>query len=463
MELKRTEILEIFKNTEKYIGTEIKIYGWIRQKRISKNVGFIEINDGSYFKNIQIVLDEKMGNYEDITKLGLYSSVEVIGKVVKLENNNQAFEVQATNVNIIGISDENYPLQNKRHSPEFLRSIAHLRPRTNLFKAVFKIRSLVSIAIHEFFSKQGFIYFHAPLITSSDAEGAGEMFEITSTPLTEIAKMKEYDYSKSFFGKSAHLTVSGQLNGEAFAHAFGKIYTFGPTFRAENSNTQKHAAEFWMIEPEMCFVRLDECIDVAENMIKYIIKYLFENAKVELEFLDQFVQNGLIEKLQKDMEEPFARCTYTEAIEKLKAVDEKFEFPVEWGIDLSTEHERYLAENIFKKPVFVTNYPKEIKAFYMKENEDNKTVKAVDLLVPGIGELIGGSEREENYEKLLNKMKNLNMDIEEYSWYLDLRKYGSAPHSGYGLGFERMLMYVTGVKNIRDVLPFPRTPNNCDY
>ena len=408
-----------------------------------------------------------MENFEEIEKFRLYSSIKVTGKVVKSENPKQEFEVLASNIELEAMSDEDYPLQNKRHTQEYLRTIAHLRPRANTYRAVFRVRSLVAMAIHEYFQKHGYIYVHTPIITSSDAEGAGEMFTVTNFDLANVpmkeSNEKEVDFKQDFFGKNAHLTVSGQLNVETFAHAFSKVYTFGPTFRAENSNTLKHAAEFWMIEPEIAFANLSDMMDVAEDSLKYVISYIMKNAKTEIEFLDKFVSKGLIAKLENALNNDFTRITYTEAIEKLKNAKKKFEVDVEWGMDLDTEHERYLAEEIFKKPVFLTDYPKDIKAFYMKINKDGKTVAAADLLVPGIGELIGGSQREDKLDVLEARMEELNMNKDEYYWYLDLRKYGSIEHSGFGIGFERLIMYITGIQNIRDTIAFPRTPNNCDY
>lgn len=456
--MERIEITKIYESKDKYIDKEVFVKGWVRNSRINNNIGFIELTDGSDFRNLQIVLDTTLSNYEEISKVKLYSQIAVKGKLVKSQMEKQEVEILATEIVIENMADEKYPLQNKRHTMEFLREIAHLRPRTNIFRAVFKIRSLAAQAIHSYFAKEGYIYVNTPIITGSDAEGAGELFRVTTNSRDE--KSMETD---DFFAKNAYLTVSGQLNGETFAHAFGKIYTFGPTFRAENSNTVKHAAEFWMIEPEMAFVDLKGNMDIAESVIKYVIEYILKNAKLELEFLDKFVAEGLIAKLEADLKNEYGRITYTEAIEKLKESGHKFDKKVEWGIDLDTEHERFLAEQIFQKPVFLTDYPKEIKAFYMKENKDGKTVAAADLLVPGIGELVGGSQREENYEKLVEKMQKLGMDVKNYEWYLDLRKYGSVEHSGFGIGFERLLMYLTGIKNIRDVLPFPRTPKNCEF
>lgn len=463
--MKRTEIMEVFERKDELIDKEVYLRGWIRYSRFSKNIGFIELNDGTCFQNIQIVVQNALENFEEIEKFRLYSSIKVTGKVVKSENPKQEIEVLASIIELEAMSDEDYPLQNKRHTQEYLRTIAHLRPRANTYRAVFRVRSLVAMAIHEYFQKHGYIYVHTPIITSSDAEGAGEMFTVTNFDLANVPmkEEQEVDFKQDFFGKNAHLTVSGQLNVETFAHAFSKVYTFGPTFRAENSNTLKHAAEFWMVEPEIAFANLSDMMDVAENSLKYVISYVMKNAKTEIEFLDKFVSKGLIEKLENALNNDFVRITYTEAIEKLKKAKKKFEVDVEWGMDLDTEHERYLAEEIFKKPVFLTDYPKDIKAFYMKLNEDGKTVAAADLLVPGIGELIGGSQREDKLDVLEGRMDELNMNKDEYYWYLDLRKYGSVEHSGFGIGFERLIMYITGIQNIRDTIAFPRTPNNCDY
>ena len=462
--MERIEINDIFKEKEKYLEKEVYLRGWVRNSRFNKNIGFIELSDGSNFENIQLVLENSLENYEEISKVKLYSSVKAKGKLVK-GFKEQTVELQVKEIEIEHMSDEKYPLQNKRHTMEFLREIAHLRPRTNIFRAVFKIRSLAATAIHMYMQQEGFIYVNTPLITASDAEGAGELFRVTTLDYNDLPKTKEgeIDSSKDFFGKDSYLTVSGQLNGETFAHAFGKIYTFGPTFRAENSNTVKHAAEFWMIEPEMAFFNLKDNMDFAENTLKFVIDYVLKHGRKEIEFLNKFVSEGLLERLEKDLNDSYARVTYTEAIEKLKESGHSFETKVEWGMDLETEHERYLAETIYKKALFLTDYPKDIKAFYMKENEDKKTVAAMDLLVPGIGELIGGSQREDNLEVLENKVISLGMKPEDYSWYLDLRRYGSVEHSGFGIGFERLIMYITGIKNIRDVIPFPRTPKNCKF
>ena len=463
--MEKLTIKDLYRNTEKYIDQNITLEGWVRTVRDSKTFGFIELNDGSFFKNIQIVFTDKLSNFNDISKLSISSSIKVIGTLVKTENAKQPFEIQATEIEIESLSDISYPLQKKKHSFEYLRTISHLRPRTNTFNAVFRVRSTLAYAIHKFFQERGFVYVNTPLITGSDAEGAGEMFNINSFDLTNIPKTEDgqINFSKDFFGKPAHLTVSGQLNGETFAEAFRNIYTFGPTFRAENSNTVKHAAEFWMVEPEICFADLKDDMDLAEDMIKYIFKYVLDNCPEEMEFFNNFIDKGLLERLNHVITSDFVRISYTDAIKELEKHNDKFEYKVSWGVDLQTEHERYLCEEIFKKPVFVTDYPMDIKAFYMKQNPDGKTVAASDLLVPGIGEIIGGSQREEDYDKLINRMKELNMPLENYEWYLDLRKYGSCVHSGFGLGFERAIMYLTGMQNIRDVIPFPRTPKNCEF
>ena len=463
--MEKLVIKELYKNTENYINKDVTLEGWVRTVRDSKTFGFIEINDGTFFKNVQIVFTDKLSNFNEICKLTISSSIKVTGTLVKTENAKQPFEIQATGIEIESLSDSTYPLQKKKHSFEYLRTIAHLRPRANTFNAVFRVRSSLAYAIHQFFQERGFVYVNTPLITGSDAEGAGEMFNVNSFDLTNIPKADDgnIDFSKDFFGKPAHLTVSGQLNGETFAEAFRNIYTFGPTFRAENSNTVKHAAEFWMVEPEICFADLADDMDLAEDMIKYIFKYVLDNCPEEMEFFNNFIDKGLLERLNHVINSDFVRISYTDAVKELEKHNDEFEYKVSWGIDLQTEHERYLCEQIFKKPVFVTDYPMDIKAFYMKQNPDGKTVAAADLLVPGIGEIIGGSQREENYEKLLNRMKELNMPIENYEWYLDLRKYGSCVHSGFGLGFVRAIMYLTGMQNIRDVIPFPRTPKNCEF
>jgi len=463
--MKSILVKELYRNTNEYIDKEITISGWVKTVRNSKSFGFIEVNDGSFFKNIQIVFEDKLSNFADICKLTISSSIIVKGKLVKTENAKQAFEIHAEEIEIYSLSDNDYPIQKKNTSFEFLRTQAHLRPRTNTFSAVFRVRSLLSYAIHKFFQEKGFVYVHTPIITGSDCEGAGEMFSVSSFDFKNIPidDKKEVEFTKDFFGKNSHLTVSGQLEGETYAEAFRNIYTFGPTFRAENSNTVKHAAEFWMIEPEMCFATLTDYLDNAEEMIKYVVQYVLENAPEEIEFFDKFIANGLKEKLETTINKPFGRITYTDAIKELEKNNDKFEYKVEWGVDIQTEHERYLSEKIFERPVFVTDYPKEIKAFYMKLNPDDETVAACDLLVPGIGEIIGGSQREDDFEKLSKRIKDLNLSEEDYWWYLDLRRYGACVHSGFGLGFERVMMYLTGMQNIRDVLPFPRTPNNCEF
>ena len=462
--MKLTTVKELYKNQEAYIDQTVEIGGWIRNVRDSKTFGFLVINDGTYFQTLQVVYDNKLDNFDDICKLNVGAAVIVRGKLVATPNAKQPFEIQAQQVDVEGASTPDYPLQPKRHSFEYLRTITHLRPRTNTFQAVFRVRSLIAYAIHKFFQERDFVYVHTPLITGSDCEGAGEMFQVTTMDLNNIPKNEDgsINFKEDFFGKPTNLTVSGQLNGETYAMAFRNIYTFGPTFRAENSNTTRHAAEFWMIEPEIAFADLGDNMDLAESMMKYIINYVMENAPEEMAFFNQFVDKGLIERLKHVAESDFAHVTYTEAVDLLMKNNDKFEYKVEWGTDLQTEHERYLTEVIFKRPVFVTDYPKEIKAFYMKLNDDNKTVAAMDLLVPGIGEIIGGSQREDNYEKLAARMDELGLNKEDYGFYLDLRKYGSTRHAGYGLGFERCVMYLTGMSNIRDVIPFPRTVNNCD-
>ena len=458
-----TGLRDIFLSKEEYLNQEVCVSGWVRSNRDSKNFGFLTISDGTFFTPLQVVYHDEMANFGEIAKLGVGAAVIVSGKLIPTPEAKQEFELQAVEISVEGETQPDYPLQKKRHSLEYLRTIPHLRPRTNTFQAVFRIRSQIAYAIHSFFQERGFVYVHTPLITASDAEGAGEMFEVTTLPLNDIPmKDGRVDYSEDFFGKKTSLTVSGQLNGEAFAQAFRDIYTFGPTFRAEKSNTQRHAAEFWMIEPEMAFADLDDVMFIAEDMLKYIIQYVLVNAPEELEFLNQFVDKGLLERLQHIVKSDFARVSYTEAVEILEKVNDRFEYKVKWGSDLQTEHERYLTEEIYKCPVFVTDYPKDIKSFYMKLNEDGKTVAAVDCLVPGIGEIIGGSQREDDLDKLTKRMQELNMNMEDYQFYLDLRKYGSTRHGGFGLGFERAVMYITGMSNIRDVLPFPRTVGNCE-
>ena len=457
-------IREIFKDREQYLGSEVTVGGWVRSVRDSKSFGFIVLNDGSFFEPLQIVYHDTMPNFAQISKLNVGSAIIVKGKLVATPEAKQPFEIQAEEVLVEGTSTPDYPLQKKRHTMEYLRTMTHLRPRTNTFQAVFRVRSICAYAIHRFFQERGFVYVHTPLITASDCEGAGEMFQVTTLDLERLAKSGtgEVDYSRDFFGKPTFLTVSGQLNVETYAMAFRNVYTFGPTFRAENSNTPRHAAEFWMIEPEMAFADLSDTMDVEEAMLKYIIRYVLENAPEEMKFFDSFVEKGLIQRLQQILENDFARVTYTEAVEQLMQHNDQFENKVEWGCDLQTEHERYLTEKLYKKPVFVTDYPKDIKAFYMKLNEDGKTVAAVDCLVPGVGEIMGGSQREDDYDKLLRRMEEMHLDPKAYEFYLDLRKYGSVRHSGFGLGFERAVMYLTGMQNIRDVIPFPRTTGNCD-
>ncbi|AVQ17533.1 asparagine--tRNA ligase [Fusobacterium gonidiaformans] len=460
-----TTVKSIFRNKGTYIDKEVKLGAWVRKIRSQKNFGFLEINDGSFFYGIQVVFDTSLENFDEISRLSIASSVIVEGTLVKSEGAGQEFEIKASKVEVCQKADLDYPLQNKRHSFEFLRTKSHLRARTNTFSAVFRVRSAAAYAIHKFFQEQNFVYVHTPIITSSDAEGAGEMFRITTLDLNNVPKNEDgsINFQKDFFGKSTNLTVSGQLNGETYCAAFRNIYTFGPTFRAEYSNTARHASEFWMIEPEMAFADLEVNMDIAEKMVKYIIRYVMETCPEEMNFFNQFIEKGLFDKLNNVLNNDFGRLTYTEAIDILEKSGKKFEYPVKWGIDLQSEHERYLAEEHFKKPVFLVDYPKDIKAFYMKLNEDGKTVRAMDLLAPQIGEIIGGSQREDNLEILETRMNELGMDKEDYSFYLDLRKYGSFPHSGYGLGFERMIMYLTGMANIRDVIPFPRTPNNIEF
>lgn len=457
-------IREIYKNREQFVDKQISVGGWVRSIRDSKTFGFIVLSDGSYFETLQIVYHNTMDNFGEISKLNVGAAVIIKGILVSTPQAKQPFEIQAEEVLIEGASAPDYPLQKKRHSFEYLRTISHLRPRTNTFQAVFRVRSLIAYAIHQYFQERDFVYVHTPLITASDCEGAGEMFQVTTLDLENLPKTQEgaVDFSQDFFGKPTSLTVSGQLNGETFALAFRNIYTFGPTFRAENSNTTRHAAEFWMIEPEMAFADLDDNMALAEGMLKYIIHYVLEHDPEEMAFFNQFVDKGLLERLNGVLNSQFGHVTYTEAVEILEKNNDNFDYKVFWGCDLQTEHERYLTEQVFKKPVFVTDYPKEIKAFYMKLNEDNKTVAAMDCLVPGIGEIIGGSQREDNYDKLISRMKELGLKEEDYEFYLDLRKYGSARHSGFGLGFERCVMYLTGMSNIRDVIPFPRTVNNCE-
>ncbi|MDF2537536.1 MAG: asnS [Herbinix sp.] len=458
------DIRELYRNKEQYIGKKVEVGGWVRSVRDSKTFGFIVLNDGTYFETLQIVYHDALVNFMEVSKLNVGSAIIVKGELVATPQAKQPFEIQAEEIIVEGTSTADYPLQKKRHTLEYLRTMTHLRARTNTFQAVFRVRSLIAYAIHQYFQDRDFVYVHTPIITGSDCEGAGEMFRVTTMdienpPRNEDGKM---DYSQDFFGKETSLTVSGQLNGETYAMAFKNIYTFGPTFRAENSNTTRHAAEFWMIEPEIAFADLKDDMAMAEGMLKYVIRYVLEHAPEEMSFFNQFIDQGLLERLQGVANSDFGHVTYTEAIEILQKNNDNFDYKVFWGCDLQTEHERYLTEQVFKKPVFVTDYPKEIKAFYMKLNEDNKTVAAMDLLVPGIGEIIGGSQREDDYEKLVKRMGELGLKKEDYEFYLDLRKYGSARHAGFGLGFERCVMYLTGMGNIRDVVPFPRTVNNCD-
>jgi len=465
--MERITLKEIFKNPQQYLHKEIRISGWARTVRSSKAFGFIEANDGSFFKNLQVVFEEeRIDNFKEVSRLSAGSSIEVLGELVESPAAKQPFEIKALKIEIAGSSESDYPLQKKRHSFEFLRTIAHLRPRTNAFSAVFRIRSMVAYAIHKFFQDRGFVYVHTPIITSSDAEGAGEMFRVTTLDLDGLPRGEKgnIDFSRDFFGRETNLTVSGQLAAESYCMAFGKVYTFGPTFRAENSNTARHASEFWMIEPEIAFAELKDDMKLAEDMMKYIINYVMENAPEEMEFFNSFVDKTLFEKLDNVVSSDFGHITYTEAIKILeKEKQHSFEYPAKWGNDLQTEHERYLTEKVFKKPVFVTDYPKDIKAFYMRMNNDNKTVAAMDLLVPGVGEIIGGSQREERKNYLEERMNELAIPKDEYWWYVDLRKYGGTKHAGFGLGFERAIMYLTGISNIRDVIPFPRTPKNAEF
>lgn len=458
-------IKDIYRGYKDYLDKEIILEGWIRTSRSSKAFGFIELNDGTFFKNLQIVYDDTLINFKDVEKLPIYSAIRVAGILVETPEAKQPFEIKASSIELEGMSDSEYPIQKKRHTLEYLRTIAHLRPRTNTYSAVFRVRSILAFAVHKFFQERGFVYAHTPIITASDAEGAGEMFRVSTLDMLDPPKTEDgkVDFSKDFFGKETNLTVSGQLEAEVFALAFKNTYTFGPTFRAENSNTARHAAEFWMIEPEIAFADLTDNMKLAEDMFKYIVNYVLENAPEEMEFFDSFVSKGIIERLKSIVDSEFGVITYTEAVELLKKSGEEFQYPVEWGIDLQTEHERYITEKIFQKPVFVINYPKEIKAFYMRVNDDNKTVAAMDLLVPGVGEIIGGSQREERLDVLTQKIIDNGMDPEDYWWYLELRKYGGTKHAGYGLGFERAIMYITGMSNIRDVIPFPRTVNSAEF
>lgn len=464
IDMELINIRGLFRDKEKYLGNKVTVGGWVRSVRDSKTFGFIVVNDGTFFEPLQVVYHDTMENFAQISRLNVGAAIIVTGTLIATPDAKQPFEIQADSIEVEGESTPDYPLQKKRHSMEYLRTITHLRPRTNTFQAVFRVRSLIAYAIHQFFQERNFVYVHTPLITGSDCEGAGEMFQVTTMDLNNVPKTEDgkVDYSKDFFGKPTNLTVSGQLNGETYAMAFKNIYTFGPTFRAENSNTTRHAAEFWMIEPEMAFADLKDDMILAESMIKYVIRYVLENAPEEMNFFNSFVDKGLLERLNHVLNSEFGHVTYTEAVKILEQHNDKFEYKVSWGCDLQTEHERFLTEEIYKRPLFVTDYPKEIKAFYMKLNEDGRTVAAMDCLVPGIGEIIGGSQREDDYDKLVARMDELGLKKEDYQFYLDLRKYGSARHAGFGLGFERCVMYLTGMGNIRDVVPFPRTVGNCD-
>lgn len=463
--MKAVDIRKLFRETGEFSGKKILVQGWIRTNRGSKNFGFIELNDGTFFKNLQVVYEEELSNFKEVSKLPIATAISVLGILVETPDAKQPFEIKAEEICIEAQSSSEFPLQKKRHTFEYLRTIAHLRPRGNTYSAVFRVRSLAAYAIHKFFQERDFVYVHTPIITGSDAEGAGEMFHVTTMDLKNVPRNEagEVDYTQDFFKKSTNLTVSGQLEGECYALAYKNIYTFGPTFRSENSNTARHAAEFWMIEPEISFADLHDYMDLAEEMIKFIIKYVMEHAPEEMEFFNSFIDKGLLERLNHVATSDFQRISYTEAVELLQKSDKKFEYPVEWGADLQTEHERYLTEEVFQKPLFVTDYPKEIKAFYMRVNDDNKTVAAADLLVPGIGEIIGGSQREERLDILIDRMKSIGLKEEDYWWYLELRKYGGVKHAGYGLGFERMIMYLTGMSNIRDVIPFPRTVGTAEF
>ena len=464
--MKDIQIRDLFRNTDDYAGKEIEVYGWVRGNRASNQFGFISLNDGSFFTPVQVVYEaDKLSNFQEVSKFRLSAGIKVKGVLELTPDAKQPFEIKATEITLEADSDPDYPLQKKRHSMEFLREIAHLRPRSNTFSAVFRVRSVAAYAIHKFFQDKNFIYVHSPEITGSDCEGAGEMFQVTTLDLDNLPRTEDgkIDYSKDFFGKQTSLTVSGQLEGEIMALAFRNIYTFGPTFRAENSNTARHASEFWMMEPEMAFCDINGNMDIAEEMIKYIISYVMEHCPEEMQFFNSFVDKGLLERLQHIVDSEFVRITYTEAVDILQKSGKKFEYPVEWGLELQTEHERYLTEEVFKKPMFVINYPKDVKAFYMRVNDDGKTVAAMDMLVPGVGEIIGGSQREERYDVLVQRIEEMGLDMDEYDWYLDLRRYGGVFHSGYGLGFDRILMYLTGMSNIRDVQMFPRTPGNAEF
>lgn len=461
--MQKQDVRKLYENTNAYDGKEVTVGGWIRSVRNSKTFGFMDLNDGTCFNGVQVIFDDKLNNFEQVEKLNTGSSVLVSGTLVLTPEMRQPFEIHAKNIEILSSTDESYPLQKKRHSVEFLREIAYLRPRTNLFNAVFRVRSETAYAIHQFFHERGFVYVHTPIITGADCEGGSDVFRVTTHNIYDKEKMKDATPENDFFGKKVFLTPTGQLEGEAMALAFSKVYTFGPTFRSENSNTTRHASEFWMIEPEIAFCTLEDMMKLEEDMVKYLINYLFEHCATELEFFNKFVDTGLLERLHNVVNNDFARVTYTEAVAMLEKVNDRFEYKVSWGTDLQSEHERYLCEEVFKKPLFVTDYPREIKAFYMRLNDDNKTVGACDLLVPGIGEIMGGSEREERLDVLLQKLKDFGLKEEDYWWYVNLRKFGGVKHSGFGLGFERFLMYVTGVNNIRDVQLFPRTPKNCEY
>ena len=462
--MEKVTIKNLYHNFENYIDKNVEVSGWVRTLRDSKTFGFIEVNDGSFFNNLQIVFNDSLDNFEEICKLTISSSIIVTGQVVKTENAKQPFEIHATKINIFNLSDSDYPLQKKRHSFEYLRTVAHLRPRTNTFNAVFRIRSVAAFAIHEYFQQNGYVYVNTPIITCADCEGSAEMFKLTTLDLDKTLPQKDgkTDFSQDIFGKKAFITGSGQLHGETFAQAFGKIYTFGPTLRSENSNTKTHANEFWMIEPEIAFCDLDELMNIEEDCLKYVVSKVLERCPEEMAFCDKFIENGLIEKLTKLINSDFVKIDHTEAIDILKKADREWEFQPEYGQDLAKEHEKYITE-YFNGPVFVKNWPKNIKSYYMKLNPDGETVAAVDLEVPGAGEIMGGSQREENYDKLVSRMKEMNIATEPLYWYLDLRRYGSVIHSGFGLGFERLLMYITGMENIRDVIPYPRTPNNCEF
>jgi len=462
--MNKLTIRDLFKSPENFENKTITIEGWVKTVRDSKTFGFIELNDGSYFKNVQIVFNNNLSNFEEICKLTIISSIKVTGKFIRTEGAKQPFEIHANIIEIENLADSTYPLQKKRHTFEYLRTVSHLRARTNTFNAVFRVRSVVAFLIHKYFQENGYVYLTSPIITCADCEGSAEMFNLTKFNLNEPIPQKNgvTDFSQDLFGKQTFITGTGQLHGETFAHAYGKIYTFGPTLRTENSNTKTHANEFWMVEPEICFCDLEDLMNIEEDFLKYIVKNVLEMCPEELDFFDKFIQNGLIEKLKKVLNSSFTRIDHKDAVDILKKADKNWEFQPDYGEDLAKEHEKYITE-YFNGPVFIKNWPKDIKAFYMKQNSDGKTVAAVDLEVPGAGEIMGGSQREENYEKIVNRMKEINMNIDELYWYLDLRKYGSTIHSGFGLGFERLLMYITGMENIRDVIPFPRTPNNCEF